>query len=155
MKSDLLAILPAALRENLLWQASDTGSFQKFRDMIVSQAAKVNFNRRKMAVHNVNHETKPDDDEQAGPDLESIHSIEDLLAAINSARKFPTRQRRQGLGGQGGQRQEAGRDDRPPRRCPNCAKVHSERRCPEPPCRPQRPEMLDLRQEGAQLERVP
>ena len=40
-KADLLAILPAALRENMLGKAADDGSYDVFRDMAQSQAAKI------------------------------------------------------------------------------------------------------------------
>ena len=131
MKSDLLAILPAALRENLLWQASDTGTFQKFRDMVVAQAAKVAMNRRKMAVNHLHDEAKCEDEEQPGIDMASISNVEDFIAAVN-------RMWKSGAGGrrQGGQRQDGQRDDRPPRKCPNCGKTHAERKCPEPPVAP-------------------
>ncbi len=53
MKSDLLAILPHELRDNLLWQATDGGSYATFRDTVKSQAAKVLLNRKKLPIHSV------------------------------------------------------------------------------------------------------
>ncbi len=53
MKADLLAILPAELRETLLWRATDDGPFVAFRDMVVSQAGKILMNRQKLPVHAV------------------------------------------------------------------------------------------------------
>ncbi len=60
MKSDFLAILPARLREDLLWHASDPGDFLAFRDMVTTQAARILFNRRRGGVNAVD---TPDDDD--------------------------------------------------------------------------------------------
>ena len=57
MKADLLGILPSEIREDLLWHATDpNASFQRFRDTVTSQAAKVVLNRRRLPVHNVDGE---------------------------------------------------------------------------------------------------
>ncbi len=40
IKSDLLAILPDTLRRDLLWHATDGGSFEEFRDMVLAQSAR-------------------------------------------------------------------------------------------------------------------
>ena len=140
LKSDLLAILPAGLRENLLWQASDTGNFQKFRDMVVAQAAKVTLNRRKMAVHHVQEE-QPAEEESISDILANNagSTVEEIIAALqrygrNGVRR-PTGPRtatREDRRDRTATREDR-RDDRPPRKCPNCGKVHADRKCPEPP----------------------
>ena len=53
MKDDLLHILPAELRDALVWNSRDSGSFHTFRDMVTTQAAKVLMNRHKLPVHHV------------------------------------------------------------------------------------------------------
>ena len=56
MKDDLLHILPAELRDALVWNSRDGGSFHAFRDMVTTQAAKVLMNRHKLPIHNVDGE---------------------------------------------------------------------------------------------------
>ncbi len=79
MKSDLLAVLPTDLREALLWKASDEGPFYKFRDMVLTQNAKILMNRRRLPIHAVQEENE-EDNEDVKP--EGINSMEDLLMAI-------------------------------------------------------------------------
>ncbi len=133
-KSDLLAILPSSLRENLLWQASDGGSFQKFRDMVLNQAAKVILNRKRGQLHNLEDEPLGCSEEDLeGADLSTVDGI---LAVIN-------RFRRNGKNNFRGRQQEAprkfnvgqpnGSANQRPRKCANCGKEHPERKCPEPP----------------------
>ncbi len=50
-KADLLAILPTATQSELLWRATDPGSFAAFRDMVQGQAAKILLNQRRLPVH--------------------------------------------------------------------------------------------------------
>ncbi len=40
MKADLLHILPDTIQDNLLWRATDPGPHSRFRDMVLSQAAR-------------------------------------------------------------------------------------------------------------------
>ena len=58
-KSDLLAILPARLREDLLWNASGKESYVEFRDMILTQSARILFNRKRGGINNVDDEKQP------------------------------------------------------------------------------------------------
>ena len=51
VKADLLAILPSELRETSLRNATADGPFVGFRDMVVSQAAKILANRNKLPIH--------------------------------------------------------------------------------------------------------
>ena len=46
-KSDLLAILPDAIRKNLLWHATDGGPYETFRNMILAQTQKIIFNTKR------------------------------------------------------------------------------------------------------------
>ena len=46
-KSDLLAILPDAIRKDLLWHAADGGSYAVFRDMILAQTQKIILNTKR------------------------------------------------------------------------------------------------------------
>ncbi len=78
-KSDLLAISPASLRENLLWQASDKGDFYQFRDMVLSQTAKVIRNRKRGHLNVVEHEEQDGDEDQMQP----VKNVEELIAAFN------------------------------------------------------------------------
>ncbi len=137
LKSDLLNILPGALRENLLWQASDTSkTYEQFRDMILLQAAKISLNRPQRGVHNL-------EDESHEPEnignlvLADFDNVDELIAAF---------QRYDAGGGRGTrpqtrpqpradtrQTQDRRQDARGPKKCPNCSKEHADRRCPEPP----------------------
>ncbi len=147
MKSDLLAVLPTDLREALLWKASDEGPFYKFRDMVLTQAAKILMNRRRLPIHAVdigeistmegliaafNRLNRNDDDDES--DIGEISTVEGLIAAFN-------RLNRNGRAGGGGggvkgtikQAPRAGDPPRRPRRCANCGKEHAALKCPEPP----------------------
>ena len=87
MKSDLLAIFPARLREYLLWHASDPGGFLAFRDMVTTQAARILFNRRRGGVNSVNEpeDSFQNEDHASTEDEEPIcvNSMEDLIGAFN------------------------------------------------------------------------
>ncbi len=151
LKSDLLAILPSDLRENLLWQATDDdpdkGTFPRFRDMVLTQAAKILMNRRRLPIHAVDigeistmegliaafsRLNRNDDDDES--DIGEISTVEGLIAAFN-------RLNRNGRAGGGGggvkgtikQAPRAGDPPRRPRRCANCGKEHAALKCPEPP----------------------
>ena len=59
MKSDLLAILPAKLREDHLLTAAGRESHLKFRDLVLTQTSRIIFNRRRGGgggVHRVEYE---------------------------------------------------------------------------------------------------
>ena len=120
MKTDLLAILPEALRENLLWRATDPGDYTTFRNMVQGQTAKVLLNRRRLPVHNVQAEEEE-------PDLTNLSSVEDFILAF---RKFAGGSKRTF------QRQQTGNKngDRPPRalKCPNCGEEHERTQCKKP-----------------------
>ncbi len=81
MKSDLLSILPARLREDLLWNASGKESYIEFRDMVITQTARILFDRRRGGINIVNDAEDEDEDEHDGPDI--INSLEDLIAVVN------------------------------------------------------------------------
>ena len=145
-KSDLLAILPARLREDLLWNASGKETYIAFRDMVLVQSARILFdrNRSKPGVHAVDeyraHDGDNNDEHHDDETVGNMDSLEDVIAFIkkfgNPRRQDRSRQERQRQSTERDDRrprQDAGRDDRPPRKCPNCDKTHPERRCPEPP----------------------
>ena len=62
-KSDLLQVLPEGLRHELLWRASDLGSYIQFRDMIDLQAAKTFLSRRKLPIHALGEGSAPTQDQ--------------------------------------------------------------------------------------------
>ena len=61
-KSDLLNILPGALRESFLWRATDPGPYIRFRDMVRSQAARSLLQQQRLPLHRV-EESLPAQDE--------------------------------------------------------------------------------------------
>ena len=144
MKNDLLQILPGELSETLLWKATDDSGFQKFRDHVITMAAKILQNRRKLPIHAVAEDGGPDDDQHEELDLSNVRSMDDLVMALgkwnnrrsSAVRRPPPRSttsappprstapaRQPNRGGAGGDR---------PRKCPNCNGEHPERRCPKP-----------------------
>ena len=142
-KADLLAVLPEQLRENLLWRATDEGTYEQFKAMVQGQAAKVLLNRRRLPVHNVNLDEQQDPDGSAAAliDVESliaalkdgrlpegIPDVESLIAAIKGGRFQPRRDK-----GKIAKTKSPG-DTRPPRqvRCPNCGEEHSKDDCTRP-----------------------
>ncbi len=128
MKSDLLAVLPTDLREALLWKASDEGPFYKFRDMVLTQNAKILMNRRRLPIHAVQEENE-EDNEDVKP--EGINSMEDLLMAIQ--RWTRRGQRTPGPRSDGPARTRSA--PAPParkRKCPNCGEEHAALKCPRP-----------------------
>ena len=144
-KSDLLAILPAKLQSDLLWNSTDPKeSYQRFRDTILTQSARiVDLNRRqgRGGAHAVMGSEEPmpplgtsaaeDQREDDAEDFNPISSVEELLAMVNrqraagQGRQQPYQQRRQ-------RPQQAGAAARPPRKCANCGQEHEARICPHP-----------------------
>ena len=143
-KSDLLAILPDSLRRDLLWHATDGGSFEKFRDMILSQSQKVILNTRRginAVVHdradtsgNGNGETMELEEMLASVSQGQAPSMEELVAAVGRFMGRRQGQQQRPPKGQppGPQPQPPGPNLRNPRKCPNCNKEHVERICPYP-----------------------
>ena len=52
-KLDLFDILPGALRESVLWRATDPGPYTRFRDMVRSQAARSLLQQQRLPLHRV------------------------------------------------------------------------------------------------------
>ena len=141
LKADLLAVLPAELRESLLWQSTKAEvSFASFRDHVITQSSKILMNRRKLPVHVVDNNDDSDSDEAF--DFQNISSVEDMIAALQRLQRrnggrFPPR----GGARDGGRDQQRGggagreRDERAPRKCPNCASTHPGR-CTKAPVAP-------------------
>ena len=138
MKSDLLAILPERLREDLLWNASEPRPYIEFRDMVSTQAARILFNRRRAGIHGVDEppepRERPQEDQGHAGGLGQITSVEELIAAINrmGAARADNRSRPAA--------RERDRSRAPPRsaanershKCPNCSQEHDAVRCPHP-----------------------
>ena len=136
MKSDLVAILPARLREDLLWQATDPSQdFMAFRDHVTTTAARILSNRRRGGVNAVESPAAcnpEDEDENDGPIV--VNSMDDLIGAFN---RFQNRGGRRNEAGR--TRGQTGRQPTPPapngparkRLCPNCCQEH-EGRCSHP-----------------------
>ena len=79
-KADLLAILPAELRENLLGKAADDGSYDSFRNMAQAQASKILLTRRRLPLHQIG------DEAEAMNEMLNSGDYEEVLAFVN--RKF-------------------------------------------------------------------
>ncbi len=109
-KADLLAILPSEIKEHLLWHATDISKdFAAFRDIVLTQTAKILMTRKKLPIHAVVNEAGADDEEEE-PDLSEITCVDDLIAVLNrmnGRRNGPGRrqqlpqQRRERQGGPG------------------------------------------------------
>jgi len=141
-KSDLLAVLPHELQADLLWRSTDAGSFQEFRDHVLTQTSKILMNQKKLPIHAVDEGSGDDGDEDGFTDIiAAIQKFQhdgcdaDLVAAV---------QRFQRGGGGRFQRRSPGgtppppprpAEDRPPRKCPNCGKTHAGR-CTAAPVSP-------------------
>ncbi len=133
IKSDLLAILPDTLRRDLLWHATDGGSFEEFRDMVLAQSAKIILNMKR-GIHAVEdgsgEELRGEDDDKG---FGHISNVEELIAAFNKMNKKGGRAEGQRSGNRGGAAPPGPHAERrPPRKCPNCNKEHAERVCPHP-----------------------
>ncbi len=147
MKTDLLAIPPAKIRESLLYHSQDeNNSFEKFRDIVLAQTQKIlQLQNPKGLNLNVVDDPKDIMEEPGEIDMNSISSMEDLVAMVkrfhgqNRTRVARRDDRRREGGGQqdqrrpGGVGQPGGQRDRRPRRCPNCGQEHESLKCPKPP----------------------
>ncbi len=129
MKNDLLQILPGELSETLLWKATDEGSFQKFRDHVITMSAKILQNRRKLPIHAVSEGPDQHGGNDENLDLSNVSSFEDLVMAIG---KWNNRRGGRPPPGVPQPRTATAITDRAPRKCPNCNGEHQERRCPRP-----------------------
>ena len=132
-KTDLLNILPAALRENLLWRATDPGPYIRFRDMVRSQAARSLMMQRRLPLHKIEeqrHDLSPEpEEEEKGFDN---MNREELLAFVRKNGSGQQRGRERDRGG-GPRRERSDAPAREPRKCPNCGQTHKELKCPLPP----------------------
>ena len=144
MKSDLLAILPAKLREDHFLTATGGESYLEFRNLVLTQTSRILFNRRRGAgggVHGV--ELGPPNDPKSEADGGDTGALEDLAnLAQNGSREellasVQRFQRR--TGGRPPPRAQPKRTARAapdgaraPRKCPNCCQEHPETRCPHP-----------------------
>ena len=132
-KADLPNILPAELREGLLWRATDPGSFARFRDMVRPQAARSLLSRRRLPLHNVGDERAPrreePEDSDSDTDPEQM-SRDDLIAFFKKGNVRGQDRTR----GRQPQRDRGAKPDRErgPRKCANCGKEHKELKCPHP-----------------------
>ena len=143
-KSDLLQILPETLRRDLVWHATDGGSFEHFRDHILSQSQKIILHTRR-GINAVG-----DDPERRIPQGDDVSKdeadLEELMAAIGRGQvpemdQLVAAVGRYIKGGKKGSpppkriRDNNGdqeKRDRPPRKCPNCNQEHESRVCPYP-----------------------
>ena len=147
MKSDLLKILPSGVRDRLLWNADDEGSFERFKNMVVTQSLKILENEKKLPnLHNVSEQTSSEDraSRVAPPELD-----QDTILAFQRWRA--------GKGKPEHRNQPPTGDHKytNKRRCPNCGGEDCPVKCPKPPARPhQGPTMLDVRQSRAPQRRL-
>ena len=93
LKSDLLAVLPTEIRDDLLWHATrEDNSYEQFRDYVVVQAARVLQNRRKLPLHYTGPEfVQAVDEQQHGdyrPGAQSDDELDELLAAVEQVLLF-------------------------------------------------------------------
>ena len=128
MKDNLLQILPAELREALVWNSRDSGPFNVFRDMVTIQAAKVLMNRHKLPIHHVAGDAPEENEGGSATTSEFLAAVRnassegDVLAAFQRFRG-----KGGGKGGGRGRDAESGaprsRSTEPgiarPRKCPN------------------------------------
>ncbi len=130
LKSDLLAILPAKIRENLLWQSQDEGDFEKIRDIVLTQTQKILQNQHPRSLNNIDEHEAVDD--EGNIDFEKINGMEDLVAFV---KKFGNKMKFNKVPGAdrggGDRRDQTVRPERRPRECPNCGKEHAALKCPE------------------------
>ena len=150
-KSDLLAILPARIQSDLLWNSVNPAtSYQGFRDHVLTQASRIldlDRRTRRGGVNAIAHsqnqednaqmpalgssaaEDQREDDEDAGRN--PISSLEELLAMVNKQRaNAGGRTQRWRPQAQAPTANGAGK--RPPRKCANCGLEHEARICPHP-----------------------
>ncbi len=133
MKSDLTAILPAKLREDLLWSATDPRSFTAFRDMVIAQSARTLAARRRGGgLHTVNEEDeRAEAGEAADEGVPMVSNVEELIAAFNKMNR--NGQKRNPNDRRPTPRAPTrGTDERPPRKCANCGQTHAALKCPHP-----------------------
>ena len=125
MKSDLLKILPSGVRDRLLWNADDEGSFEKFKNMVVAQSLKILENEKKLPnLHSVSEQTSSEDRASlvAPPELD-----QDTILAF---------QRWRASKGKPDARNQPPKGDPKytnKRRCPNCGGEDCPVKCPKPP----------------------
>ncbi len=133
-KADLLAVLPAELRELMLWNSTKAEvSFDAFRDHVITQSSKILMNRKKLPIHAI--EGNECDENEGfsfqGIDFSNVNSVEGMVAAFQRAQRKG--QDRSGRKDGGRDRRDAGRDrggggrerdESRPRRCPNCSEAH-------------------------------
>ena len=149
-KSDLLAILPPELQEPLLWKATDPdATYEKFRDMVQSQTAKLLMHGRRLPVHAVRSDMADERDSGTfssgswgpGPrDGGDNEDAEDIIAVLR--RMIQGNRGPRSAGAPGSRSAPPRRDDRPapPRRdgdrparkCPNCGGEHPMSQCTQP-----------------------
>ena len=135
-KTDLLNILPAALRENLLWRATDPGPYIRFRDMVRSQAARSLMMQRRLPLHKIEEQRQdlsqqPEEEEEKGFDN---MNRDELLAFVRRNGGGQQRGRERDRAGGGTRpRERSDAPPREPRKCPNCCQTHKELKCPHPP----------------------
>ena len=127
-KADLLNILPGALRESLLWRATDPGPYAKFRDMVLSQAARSLLQQQRLPLHRVEDSSPTQDESEEESNFENM-SREDLLAFVKKGGGNARVRRQPRNGSNGG----ATSGNKAPRKCPNCCQEHKELKCPHPP----------------------
>ena len=128
MKSDLLKILPSDVRKALLWNADDEGSFEKFRDMVVTQSLKILENEKKLPNLQGVSEQGPSSNDQSPPHGITFNSNEEMIMAFQ---KWQSKNNN----GQQQQRQPPKGDQKytNKRRCPNCGGENCPVKCPKPP----------------------
>jgi len=145
-KSDLLAILPLRLREELLWRSSKIDEpFEDFSEFVSNQAAAItNTRRRHGGLHIVEpspggqeEPTHPQAEEQhEGAESETVDAYDANGTFIGSFNRFNSKGGGKGGkgggrgdrggkgGGKGGAAGRQGDSNRRPRLCPNCNKEH-------------------------------
>ena len=140
-KSDLLQILPDSIRRDLLWHATDGGSFDNFRDLVLAQSQKVILNtRRGINAVDERASAKAAEDESEGGLEDMIAAIgrgqvpqlEDLVAAVGRYVNYRGKPGRDTVPMRRPPRDDGDKRNRQPRKCPNCNKEHPERICPYP-----------------------
>ncbi|MDP6215213.1 MAG: hypothetical protein QGI41_09785, partial [Acidimicrobiales bacterium] len=152
-KSDLLAVLPAEIREPLLWHSTNERcTFEEFRDHVIVQTSRILMNRKKFHINAVERsdDDAPEDDEL---NFDNVQSVDDLIMAVQrwqrSGRPKTGAPRRPAPGQRSSPQGPRGTSQGPraatttgtagrtlPRKCPNCGEAHPGR-CTKPNVAPE------------------
>jgi len=139
MKSDLNAILPASLSEQLAMRVADVNyTYQGFRDFVVNQTQIILMNRNRLPLHAVEDDNLQDttggggDDDDDNCNDEGQELISQILAFVKGRSNGGRFQKRTTGAPRNAARTPTGGGARDPK-CPNCHGNHTKAECKKPP----------------------